>query len=492
MALPFPDSSPPSAPFRRARLFAWLTAGFVLLVPIVNFAAFSRLFWFGDELDLIDQIDHIGLWRWVWLPFAENFVPLFKLGFGGLIFAGHGSYLFLLVTIWLVHAVNVGVLVGWLLELGVHAAGAVMAGLIFGLSGSNLETLTWPVQSSAVLATLFFLLAARTVIRTGPDAISPRRVGGVIAAGAASALAFSRGVLTGPVVAALWLDPTLASSESTGRRVRTAALWCLPSVAIGLLIYHLAPSSHRSVFSDADQLRQAAGFATWFFCLNPTVSYFSISPLNWGIPAVGWTSVVVVGAVKIGFIGLGFACGTSRQRRMLAALLLLDLFSAFLLGYGRGESDLSHALSSRYQYNSLLCFVPFLAVVIGRGLQSLARLDREVARDLRARFPAQSFIRRPEVGGHLSGNLSRQLSERGGSPRRFAAVLLGTCLCLLPIGYAYGKWRQLLPPWAEWRGQGTRRLLFETKPLPPGNDLVGIPFLPNARAKELADKYHLH
>lgn len=399
---------------------------------------------------MIDQIDRIGFWPWVWLPFAENFVPLFKLGFGGLIFGGHGSYLFLLVTIWVVHATNVGVLVGWLRELGIPAVAAVAAGLIFGLSGSNLETLTWPVQSSAVLATLFFLLAARAVVRSGSGRISPKRVGGVvIAAAAASALAFSRGVLTGPVMAALRLDPTLPLAESKVQRLRTAVLWCLPSVAIGLLIYRLAPSSHRSVFSDAGHLLQAIGFAAWFFCLNPIVSYFCISPLNWGIPVVGWTSVVFVGSLKIGGIVLGFIWATSSQRRMLAALLLLDLFSAALLGYGRGESDLSHAISSRYQYNSLICFVPFLAVVMGRALHGLIRW-------------------------------------------RPASVLLAIGLCLLPVGYAYGKWRQLLPPWAEWRGQSTRRLLFETQPLPPGNSLVGIPFLPNARAKELADKYHLH
>ncbi len=31
---------------------------------------FSRLYWFGDEFDLIDQIDRLGFWRWVWLAFA--------------------------------------------------------------------------------------------------------------------------------------------------------------------------------------------------------------------------------------------------------------------------------------------------------------------------------------------------------------------------------------------------------------------------------------
>lgn len=447
---PLPSlSSPRTALLLRANALGWLTAGFVLLVPLVNFTAFSRLFWFGDELDLLDQIDRTGFRHWIWTPFAENFVPLFKLGFGGAIFAGQGSYLFLLAAIWLIHAVNVALLVGWMRELGVQAGAAVVAGLIFGLSGSNLETLTWPVQGSAALATLLFLLAARTAVSGGEGRISPSKIGGVAAAGAASALAFSRGVLTGLVVAALRLDPTLPSHEPLRRRLLTAALWCLPSFGIGLLIYHLAPSSHRDLFGPAGQMRQALGFATWFFCLNPIVSYFAISPLNWGIPAVGWTTVIVVGLLKTGVIALALACATPRQRRMLAALLLLDLASAALLGYGRGESDFGHAISSRYQYNSLICFVPFLAVVLGCGLQRLSR-------------------------------------------RRLVAGLLTVGLCLPPIGYAYAKWRQLLPPWAEWRGQSTRRLLFETKPLPPGNDLVGIPFLPNARAKDLADKYHLH
>ena len=43
---------------------------------------FDRLFWFGDEFDLVDQIDRIGFWRWAWQGIRENFVPLFKAPMG--------------------------------------------------------------------------------------------------------------------------------------------------------------------------------------------------------------------------------------------------------------------------------------------------------------------------------------------------------------------------------------------------------------------------
>ena len=46
-------------------------AGLVSLLPyVLNRGLFSRLYWFGDEFDLIDQIDRLGFWRWVWLAFA--------------------------------------------------------------------------------------------------------------------------------------------------------------------------------------------------------------------------------------------------------------------------------------------------------------------------------------------------------------------------------------------------------------------------------------
>src|ERR1039458_228114 len=60
-----------------------LAAGCLALAPFVAYhRLFGRLYWFGDEFDLIDQIDRIGFWRWIWLVFAANFVPVFKLLWG--------------------------------------------------------------------------------------------------------------------------------------------------------------------------------------------------------------------------------------------------------------------------------------------------------------------------------------------------------------------------------------------------------------------------
>ena len=70
-------------------------------------AQFSRLFWFADDLFLLDQISRRGFWHWTMEMFAENFAPLFKLLWGGAAFVFHGSYLAMLVLLWLTHALNI-------------------------------------------------------------------------------------------------------------------------------------------------------------------------------------------------------------------------------------------------------------------------------------------------------------------------------------------------------------------------------------------------
>ena len=37
---------------------------------------FARLFWFGDEWDLLDQIWKTGFWEWMWQAFAERIAVL--------------------------------------------------------------------------------------------------------------------------------------------------------------------------------------------------------------------------------------------------------------------------------------------------------------------------------------------------------------------------------------------------------------------------------
>ena len=88
---------------------------------------FSRLYWFGDEFDLIDQIVRLGFWRCVWLAFAENFVPLFKVLWGGSVVLFRGSYAVMIALVWLTHALNVGLLGRVMRTCGMRWASVVLA-----------------------------------------------------------------------------------------------------------------------------------------------------------------------------------------------------------------------------------------------------------------------------------------------------------------------------------------------------------------------------
>lgn len=46
------------------------------------------LYWFGDDWDLLKQIHDQGFGSWIWSVFAEIFVPVFKVAWGGLVYLG--------------------------------------------------------------------------------------------------------------------------------------------------------------------------------------------------------------------------------------------------------------------------------------------------------------------------------------------------------------------------------------------------------------------
>jgi hypothetical protein len=154
---PDPSRLSPAGP--RESALPWIAAGVALLPAVWCAPALADLWWFGDDWDLLDQIQRQGFWRWTLVPFAENFVPLFKLLWGGLVFAGGGAYWPLVTALWLTHALNTALFLRLLRAGGMELAGAVLATALFGLAAFHVESLAWSVQWSALLATTFFLLA---------------------------------------------------------------------------------------------------------------------------------------------------------------------------------------------------------------------------------------------------------------------------------------------------------------------------------------------
>src|SRR5580658_3101875 len=333
-----------------------LAMGALALLPYFFYhGMFERLYWFADEFDLIDQMDRLGFPRWVCLAFAENFVPLFKVLWGGAILVFGGSYAAMIAVMWLTHALNV-VLLGRLMRTcGFSWAAVLFSQAIFGLTSINFETLAWSVQWSSVLSVTFMLLALDFFARR-PLTLAP------LGWAAASALSFSRGVLTGLLLSFASVWPDWSPAARFPRRAAYAAAYALPPIAVGLLIAVLVPTgNHRHM---AGHWGDAAVFGTWYYCLNPTYRLL-------GFESWGPRTVVILGFFKLALIAWSLARSRGRPRMLLVLLVLFDLANAVLLGIGRYHTGLQAAVSSRYQYASLIGILPLAAFWVSRQWEKI-------------------------------------------------------------------------------------------------------------------------
>ncbi len=410
----------------------WMLAGpgLLALVPYaVYHGMFSRLYWFGDEFDLIDQMDRLGFWHWTWLAFAENFVPLFKVLWGGSVLAFGGSYVAMIAIVWLTHALNVVFLGRLMRTCGLRWPAVLVAQVIFGLAPSNLETLAWSVQWSAMLSVAFMLLAFDSYFRRSLG-LAP--VGWV----AASALSFSRGVLTGVLLAAACL--CRGGAANLRRRVAWALAYLVPSALVGILIFVLVPSGNQRHMDG--HWGDAALYGAWYYFMNP--AHYLL-----GIESVGPRTLVALGLLKVALVVWGIAKSSGHVRTLFILFLGFDLGNAALLGIGRYHTGLPTAMSSRYQYASLIACLPTAGFLISH---------------LWERVPLPSGLR----------------------TLAFSFVLAGaaTALCL--------QWPTELDPFTVWRGTDSRRTLLGNPD--PSQPVPGFPGFPMVRATQLIAKYNLH
>lgn len=415
-----------------------LAGAVVTLLPfLIFYRDFAQLFWFGDEWDLLDQIDQMGFRLWTTRVFAENYVPLFKLLWGGVVFLFGGSYMALLTLLWLTHALNT-VLLGRLLR---HARFGWTATLFsqaaFALVPQNLETLGWGVQWSAVLA-VTFMLGGLDVLFRRPDATTGRdlHVDPAFWLTAASALSFSRGVLTGGV---LWLASVSSALNRPWITRGLAGLrYLLPGFAVAVVIMLYSSGNHRHM--GADTLTAGLNYALWYFSLNPFHALFSVD--SWGP-----VTTTLLAVLKVALLLWGLICHTGATRRLLFLLLVFDLGNALLLGVGRYHTGLETTVSSRYQYSALLATLPFA----GLWFESLLH-----------RLP-NSF--------------------------RWPGTILTLALLII---FFCRQWPEEVSVFSEYRGVQARRIVFEEKNPPAQGAIPGIPSFTTARARELAKKYRLH
>jgi hypothetical protein len=434
------DAAPrPPSPFEH---LAPVVAALISLAPFVLYThRFADLYWFGDEFDLIDQIDRLSFWKWTWLVFAENFVPLFKILWGGAVLAFHGSYFAMLALLWLTHAANT-LLLGRVLRAAALPWPAVFFAQIgFALAAVNVETLTWTLQWSAVLASTFLLCGLDWHLRTHPhlQPFSWRAHGPLLAFTAASAFSFSRGILTGAVLAlASFCPSTQPHTEPLGRRVLNAAVCLGPALLAATVIVVFASGNHQHL---RGHVGDAAAYGVWYFSLNPAHGLL-------GVDSLGWRTVALLGIVKLALVVWALARSRGNLRTLFVLLLAFDVGNAVLLGVGRYHTGLESTVSSRYQYTSLLCVLPFAGFWL-----------------------AQQWMR-VSTRFHLSRVTA-------------AAVLLG-------MGWLVAhQWPSAIRIYSVDRGSESRRILLQ-EPNPPPTSVPGIDFLPVDRARELIRKYNLH
>lgn len=405
---------------------------------------FRALFWFGDEWDQLDQISTHGFAHWTLGFFGENFAPIFKLVWGSVALGSGGSYFALIVTVWLAHAVTVGLLGRWLRIAGFGCVGTAVAMIGFGFAAANVETLGWAVQLITVLGMLFFLAAGQwQQAREQGEGWNPRSLLVLGLLTALSSFSFVRGALTGLALTAATIWSLWAKRRGPGAwiaRWKVALVCLLPGLLSAGLIAKFAGGNHQHLA--AAGWAPPAEYATWYFLLNPLHRFLDVS--TWGPH-----TTLVLGAGKIALLYAGWRLATPSQRGLLVPLLIFDLGNALLLGLGRHHTGLLTTTGSRYQYVSLLATVPFIAVLVDAAL---ARVG--------SRRPLAALIMAGATGGV-------------------------SWLALSP-------WPATMKSWADWRGrQGRQTLLVE--PNPPATGAVpGIDFMPTTKAKELIERYRLH
>jgi hypothetical protein len=441
-AAPAPALAPPAPVTPLHRALPWL-AGLAALVPFLVWQReFRELFWFADDLFLLDQISQMGLRDWTTRVFAENYVPLFKLLWGGGVLAFDGSYAAMLWLLWLTHALNTFLLGRLLFRAGFPWLACLVTQLVFALTPANIETLGWSVQWSAVLAVTFLLLALwwHERHRDDPALFSWRLHGPLVLLVAASACSFSRGVLTGAVLALGSLLPALALPDwrAALRRAPGALLCLFPALAVAGMIMLHSGGNHQQLGGHWGEVLQ---FGASYFLLNPGHVLLGEISLH---PAV----LLVLAFGKIGIIAAGLYFSRGRVRHLLWLLLAYDLGSAVLVGVGRYHTGFLASLSSRYQYSALLATLPFAAFLLALAVD---------------RFP-----------------LSR--------PRAWATAALVT---VLVAGCLWG-WPAALAGFTGWRGTEMRQLLAAPATNDPAVRVPAMEFMHVERAKALQRAYHLH
>lgn len=423
----------------------WITTalGLTALLPLLIWnREFRELIWFGDDFFLLDQLAQMGLLKWSTLVFSENFVPLFKVLWGQAVFTFNGSYLVMLWLLWLTHALNAALFAKILQRSGFTLPATIISTMVFALIPANIETLGWSVQWSAVLATFFMLVGINWLLRfPNPTATFSWRIHlPLFLCATASACSFSRGVLTGGVLALGLLLPVVFSfrAKSLMRSLPGILLSLLPAITVALIIKLNSSGNHQNMMGHWGDILE---FGTTYFLLNPCNSLLGHTSLH---PF----AIILMGGGKISLIVVALRVSRGSVRHLLILMLAYDLGNALLLGIGRYHTGFFAALSSRYQYSSLIATLPFAGLLLTKALTLI-------------------------------------------TPSRIRYGFTGI-IAVAAAYYCLRGWPSTLKAFTSWRGTELRALIAEPTTSDPTVKTPALEFMHIERAKALQRAYNLH
>ena len=346
---------------------------------LLNLKRFQQLFWFGDELHLLSEIRHAGFWTWTFDMFAENFVPLFKLLWGGAAIVFDGSYFAMVCIVWGTHLLNVYLMARLLQQLKLPAIAVFTACVTLGVTYTNIEALCWTVQWSSTFSLTFFLLASILLVKimyanehTAVNAaLHWWHYAAYLLALVCGVLCFSRGVISCAALVAFILIHWHFSFRRPYKGLWLAALTFLPALVVGLIIVTRSGGNTKQLAGiDYQTFAAMFEFGAYYFLLNPLFRFFNfLQPFQDGVPYL-----LGLGTLKLAILVWGFYAARNAGRMLtlfLAFLVIFDLSNAAVLGIGRYHEGLNNAVVSRYQYTSLISFVPFLGLITAHALSAL-------------------------------------------------------------------------------------------------------------------------
>lgn len=319
-------------------------AALISLLPLlVYWRHFQQLFFFHDDWELLNGYSTQTLSQWLAEPFlGEGILPLFKLFWIASVRTFGGSYMAMVVLLWLTH-VAIALLFGHvLLRSGLRVNGAAFAVLMFGLPWTQIETLSWSMQWSAQLGLLFFFAAWSLLLIVLKKPVNPPVTTGIyVFCVLASGLCSSRSITSGGILAVFIL-----LSGTSRRHLALALLSLLPGASLAAAMWLFVPHAHA-------QLAAAVSYAAHYFLLNPLYLLLSFPGR-----AVDARALLLFGTAKALLIVWALFRAGRKPLTLLLTLLAFDLVTAASLGYARSYMAVSTTISSRYQYISLLCFAP--------------------------------------------------------------------------------------------------------------------------------------